>query len=93
MPSVYTLTASLLREEGERGGGLLERGVIREGDLLERGFIKNFNLQTGGLLELLRNVIYRVDFEPPKNCSYFGPIFSAIENSWPSISLGSFGNK
>ena len=40
MPSVLTLTAFLLREEGGRGK------LIREGVL-----IKNFNLQMGGLLE------------------------------------------
>ena len=39
MPSVLTLIAFLLREEG--GGG----------DLLEEGLIKKFNVQTGGLLE------------------------------------------
>ena len=39
MPSVLTLTAFLLREEG--GGGLIR----------EEGFIKKFNLQTGGILE------------------------------------------
>ena len=42
MPSVLTLTAFLLREEGGMGEG----GLIRE-----EGLIKKFNLQTGGLLE------------------------------------------
>ena len=40
MPSVLTLTAFLLREEGG-GGGLI----------IEEGLIKKFNPQTGGLLE------------------------------------------
>ena len=39
MPSVLTFTAFLLWEEGGGGGG---------------GLITKFNLQTGGLLELLR---------------------------------------
>ena len=43
MPSVLTFTAFLLWEEG--GGG----GLIREGRLITK-----FNLQTGGLLEILQ---------------------------------------
>ena len=43
MLSVLTLTAFLLREEGERRG---VGGLIRK-----EGHIKYFNFQTGGLLE------------------------------------------
>ena len=54
IPSVLTLTVSLLREEWGGGaireGGLLKISTSRQGGLLERGAL----FEGGGVLELLR---------------------------------------